>query len=136
MSVFVPRNAVETMKEFQWVISLSHPEMAEQQARDAIDVVGDVREIHGSRQLIVRAMSGYIINRNLTIEEMVTQYQFNEITLRGHFGGFQYVQSLSLGLQSFAMDMYDVSMLSGQGERLDAPVLLPVLDVQTVMVAP
>lgn len=139
--LFIPRNPIETAQELQWGIDMAHPEVAESMAQQALEVLGDVKEIHGSHQLIIHALSGYVINRMLTIDEQMMQYQFDEIIIRGHFGGLPFVRKLeSPRLQSFMADMYDVEILEPRvqenpGGRIKPPVMLPVLDIQSVMVA-
>jgi hypothetical protein len=138
--LFVPKNPIETAQEFQWAINLEHPEVATQSAQDAIALMGDVEEVYGSKKLIIHSMSGYILNRSLTIDEQIEQRMLDEITVRGDFGGIKFVQSLSLQLQTFMVDMYNVRILEpfvddDDNGQLAAPVLLPVLDVQSVLVA-
>lgn len=138
---FVPRNPIETAQEFQWGIDTAHPEVATELAQQAQDIIGDVREIHGSNQLIIHAMSGYIINRKLTIDEQMLQYQFDELILRGHFGGLPFIQKLqNPRLQTFVADMYDVEILEPRIDenpsgKIKPPIVLPVLDIRSVMVA-
>ena len=140
-NLFIPRNPIEAAQEFQWQIDVEHPERAVELARQAQEVLGDVQEVYGSKRLIIHALSGYILNRKLTIDEQILPYPFNEITVRGHFGGLPFVQKLGEPrLQTFMADMYDVEILEPRINenptgRINPPVMLPVLDIQSVLVA-
>lgn len=139
--LFIPRNPIETAQELQWQIDMSHPEVAQDLAQQAVDVLGDVKEIYGTKSLIIHALSGYVLNRKLTIDEQMLEYQFDEIALIGHFGGLRYVQKLANPrLQTFMVDMFDVEILEGhsnkeQRGKITPPVMLPVNDIQSVLAA-
>ena len=139
--IFVPKNPIETAQEFQWEIDSVHPEVAPNLAKQALDIIGDVTEIYGSRHLIIHALTAFIINRKLTIDEQILKYQFNEVILRGYFGGLPFVQQLeNPRIQSFAADMYEVEILEPRvsenpSGRITPPVILPVLGIKSVMIA-
>ena len=139
--IFIPKNPIETAQEFQWGIDMAHPEIAPELARQALDILGDVKEIYGSNRLIIHALSGYIIDRQLTIDEQMLEDPFGEIVVRGYFGGLPFIQKLEQPrLQSFVADMYDVEILEPRitdnpTRKIKPPVILPVLDIQSVMIA-
>jgi hypothetical protein len=139
--LFIPKNPIETAQEFQWEIDRVHPEVAPTIAQHALDILGDVKEIYGTHHLIIHALSGYVLNRKLTIDEQMLEYQFGEIILRGYMGGMPFVQKAdSPRLQTFMVDMFDVKILEPRLDeypsgKISAPVMMPVLDIQSVLAA-
>ena len=139
--LFIPRNSIDVAQELQWGIATAKDD-AVQLTQDALSLLGDVREIHDSQRLIIHALSGYVLNRKLTFEEQLLQHQFDELTLIGYFGGLPFIEKIeNPRIQSFMVDMYDVRIISpfnasNRGGRITPPILIPVLDVQTVLVAP
>lgn len=139
--IVVPRNPIEVAQELQWEIDLAHPEVAPSIAQNAIDVLGDVREIYQSRRLLIHTLGAYVLDRGRTVAER-RQMQFNELFLSGYFAGISYVQGgIESHFQSLVVDMFDVRIYRPvvaedprQG-RLDAPLTIPVNDIQSVMVA-
>lgn len=140
-TIFVPGNPIELAQELQWDTDMAHPELAVELANQARQLIGDPDTIYGSKPLIIHSLSGFILNRGLTVDEQIYQHQFDEITLKGYFSGIKFIQKLSMPkIQTFAADMFDVRIISPSVDdnpsgRISPPVLLPVLDIQSVMVA-
>lgn len=106
-------------------------------AQDAIDVLGDVRALHGATKVAIHALSAFIVNRKMTIEEQILGcVQFPEITVKGVFGGFQYVENSFL--RSLCVDLYDVTVLEPVEPNdpdkglLKTPLIVPVHAVERV----
>ena len=140
--LFVAKNPVELAQEFQWGIDMAGPDEAAELAKNAVELIGDVQNIYGARRLIIHSLSAYILDRGLTIgEQTIIDHQFDEIILTGHFGGLPYVEQLTNPrLQTFMLDMYDVTILestlgTNPTGKISSPLLLPVLDTQCVLVA-
>lgn len=139
---FVPKNAIETAQELQWTIQMEHPEVAQQKAKDSLTLLGDIRKIYGGSRLIIHTWSAYSLDRGLTMDERIQELTFNEMTIIGFFGGIKYAEKLgTLRLQTLFVDMYDVRIIDpvpaytvGNG-RLTPPLMIPVLDIQTVLAA-
>ncbi len=101
-----------------------------------------MHEIYGTHKLIIHGITAYSINRKLTFDEQINKYDFNEMIVRGHFGGLPFVKRSNPepALKTFMADIYDVEILEpyldNPEERfIKVPVLFPVLSIQSVMVA-
>lgn len=140
--LFIPRNPIETAQELQWEIDMSHPEVAPDIARQALDVLGDVRTIYESHWLIIHTLGAYILDRGgRSLEEMFEQ-RFGELSVRGYFGAISYVQGTAAShLQTLTVDLFDVRILhphvpdDPKKGKISAPLTIPVNDIQSVMVA-
>ena len=136
--LFIPRNPIETAKEFQWRIGLAHPEEAYELAEQALDLIGDVREIYGTKKLLIHSLAAYVINRGLTQTEEFRQAPLGESVIRGSFGGIIYHQQLTEPrIQSLLVDIYDVELLESENktQTMSSPLVVPVLEVQSVLAA-
>ncbi len=141
MKIFVPKNPIEVAQEMQWGIDMSSPEEAPVLARQALDVLGDVRTIYDSKRLIIHTLGAYILDRGRTMDEMFEQ-RFDDVRIKGHFAGIFYLQGFGeLGLQSLVVDLFDVQFLQPgiaddpYNGKIRAPLTIPVNDIQSVMVA-
>jgi hypothetical protein len=142
VGLFIPKNPIETAQELQWEIDMAHPEVAPDIARQALDVLGDVRTIYESHRLIIHTLGAFILDRGgRSLEEMFEQH-FGELCVQGYFGAISYVQgSAESHLQTLTVDLFDVRVLrphvpdDPQKGKISAPLTIPVNDIQSVMVA-
>lgn len=135
--LFIGTDPLRVAQELQLSIAEAPRDNTRTVAQDAIDVLGDVRALYGSTKLAMRAMSAYVINRKLTIDEQVFgSIQFSDITIKGFFGGFQYVETN--WLRSLCLDLYRVTVLNPvepddpDDGKLSMPLIVPVHSVECV----
>ena len=141
MEIFVPKNPIETAQEMQWGIHMATPEEAPKLARQALDVLGDVRTIYESKHLFIHTLGAYILNRGRSMEEQFEQ-SFDDVRVKGFFAGIFYVQgSQGLPIQSLVVDLFDVQFMQPgvqdqfRDGKISTPLTIPVSGIQSVMVA-
>jgi len=135
--LFIGTDPLRVAQELQRTIAEAPRDCTRTVAQDAIDVLGDVRTLDGATKLAMCVMSAYVINRKLTIDEQVFgSIQFSDITIKGLFGGFQYVETN--WLRSLCLDTYRVTVLNpvepddpDEG-KLSMPLIVPVHAVERV----
>lgn len=134
--LFIPKNPIETYKEFQNDIGVAHPEFAIELARQAQDITGDVKTVYGSSKLIIHALAGFVVSNSAALNENTIDYEIADATMIGHFGGIPYIQRLMpTKIQTFMVDMYDVSIVGSVESEVIQQVMIPVLNVKSVLVA-
>lgn len=146
--LFVPKNPIETAQEPQWQIALASAEEAPRLAAYALDVLGNAKEIYGSRRLFIHTLGAYVLDRGRCQSEK-NQCAFDDVYLKGLFSKITYIQSRpdqsddEVNFQTLVVDLWDAQIYKTVlhpdmpvSDRLKSPMTIPVGNIQSVMVGP
>lgn len=97
--LFVASDIIETAKEFQSFLAFEPTEKQPQKAAEAIEVMGDPRELLGGRKLIVHSLGAYVLFDNLSSDsEIYHGAQLTDVILKSEFSRLAFVQNIKMGM--------------------------------------
>ncbi len=137
-TLFTANNPVAVAQEFQYIIEFEQDkDIKRQKAVDALEIIGDPKEIYGSSVLLVHALKAFVYYNPQMADFDSSIYhgtEFDNLVARANFR-FGFTESAKLG--SLCLLLYDAKILNCEqkefnGERINSGVIVPVMDVESV----
>lgn len=136
-NIFVPGNFVETAQMLQVQIADTPIEARELEAQKAIALIGSTKEYAGTRDVLLLALSSYIVLKNMDRVEVDT-VPLDEAIVRGSLSGIGYLEdgraisSLCVALRASDILWSRHPMLR---KRIDDDLYVPVFGVESIWAA-
>lgn len=141
--LFVSQDVLQTAKELQTHLATVSYDEQPVVASEAIEVLGDPRELYGGREVYVHALGVrvlYAAENALSFDEQLWHGTYiADSYLKARFSRFTYVRSRAVS--SICLGLVETDILrSGsnpeyEGEKIRSGVYVPVHAVETVLVA-
>lgn len=139
--LFIPKNPIETAQEFQWGISIADPEEAPLLAAHAKPIINESEKEYGNARVYVHTLAAFTLNVAGLLQNDFLGQPYDDVLIDGTYVGLEYIQNDGKPqIQSFMLYMHnarilDSSVVATIGEEIAEPILLPVLDVQSLEMA-
>lgn len=138
--IFIGDDPIATAKELQTHLAGVHPEAQAEQAAHAIDVLGDPREIYGSRRLFIHALGAHVLAQGLSEDELLYHgTYFADAMFATEFSRFAFIQHPKV--RSLSLFLVETRVMASQsnpdfvGERIRSGVFVPVHAVESAFAA-
>lgn len=141
--LFIATDIIRTAQELQTHIAGLPRDDQPQMAVEAMDVLGDPRELYGSKKLLIHALGASVLfggEYALSFDEQLWHGTYiGDAYLRANFTRFSYIQSHRVS--GICLTLVEASILSSnsdpllEGEKIQSGVYVPVHSVETVLAA-
>lgn len=141
--LFIAADILETAKELQTHLASVPYDNQPEVAAQAIDVLGDPRELYNSKKVFIHAIGARVIAdfaHSLTDDEIMYHgTYFGDAYLKGNFSRFAHIRSTTFS--SLCLMMVETAVLKSdsnpefEGEVIRSGVYVPVHAVESVLAA-
>ena len=141
--IFVATNLLETAKELQLHLSTISYDEQPAYAEEAIEIMGDPREIYGSKKILLHSLGAMVLCSNSPVssidEQLLHGTYFGDAIVRANFNRLAYVRHSAL--RSLCLNLAEVSILRSktnpdfEGENIRTGVYIPVHSVNLLLAA-
>jgi len=138
-SIFVPQDPVEAAKEFQFALAFEPYDERPRKAAEAIDIIGDPRELVGGRKVIVHSLAAYVLHDGMSQDAEIYHNTFlSDVVLRSEFSRLAFVSHQKLS--AFCLYLFNSQIISSKerifdSERIQSGMFVPVHEVESVWAA-
>lgn len=143
VDLFIASDILDTARELQThLASVSYDEQPEI-ASQAIDILGDPRELYDSKNILIHALGARILLNGLgpisVDEQIYNGIYFGDAYIKARFSRFAYVQSRAIS--GICLSIVEAKVLSSKsnpefdGEIIRSGVYVPVHAIEMVLVA-
>lgn len=139
--LFIPKNPIETAQEFQWGISVADPEEAPWLAAHARSIINESEKEYENSRVYIHTLAAFALNTAGLMQSDFLGQCYYDVVIDGTYVSLEYIQNDGKPqIQSFMLYMHnarilDSSIAANIGEEITEPILLPVLDVQSLQLA-
>lgn len=132
-------NVIETAKEYQFALSFEPFDERPRKAAEAIEIIGDPRELVGGRRIIVHSLVAYVLHDGLSQDaEIYHDTQLSDVVLQSEFSRLAFVNHRRLS--AFCLYLFNNHVVSSREkifdtERIQSGVFVPVHEVESVWAA-
>lgn len=141
--LFVADDIIRTAQELQTHLSAVSYDEQPKMAADAMDVLGDPRELYGGKKVLVHALGARVLfagPQAISFDEQLWHgTYFGDAYLKANFSRFSYIRSF--GLAGLCLTLVETAVLKShsnpefEGETIKSGVYVPVHAVETVLAA-
>ncbi len=141
--LYIARDVIETAKELQTNLASMDEATQPHFAVEAIELLGDPREIYGSRKILIHALGAFVLTRDterISIDESLYHgTYFGDAYMKSNFSRFGYVRT-SL-VKSLCLVLVETEILSSasnptfEGEKIHSGVYVPMHSVEALFAA-
>lgn len=143
--IFIPSNPLVAAQEFQVVVDIEpDKEMKRKFAIDALEVIGNPKEIAGSNEILIKAKEAMVLYNPAQDSASSFIYHgltFDDLIAKAYFR-FSYLdyenESIGKSLGSLCLQLFDAKILSSpnqplfEGQIICDGVVVPVREVESV----
>lgn len=141
--LFIADDIIRTAKELQTHIAGLPPDAQPQMAVDAMEMLGDPRELYGGNKVFIHALGAAVLYGgavSLSFEEELWHGTFiSDVYMKANFSRFSYLQSPAVS--GLCLMLVEANILESssdpllKGEKIRSGMYVPVHAVETVLAA-
>ncbi len=142
-NLVVPADTLQVAKELQTNLATMEAEMQVVFAAEAIEVMGDPRELHGGNKVIVHTLGALVLyqgkNAVSSDEQLYHDTYFADAVMHSNFSRFTFIRYGTLS--SLCLQLCEARVLASKsnplfvGERIRSGVFVPVHSVESLLAA-
>lgn len=140
---FIATDTLQTAKELQTNLSTMDANLQQQFAVEAIEILGDPRQLQGSNRILVHTLGAMVLYQGVDAissdEELYHRTYFADAIMRSNFSRFAFIQFGSLS--SLCLRLCETQVLASSsnpefvGEKIRSGVFVPVHAVESLLAA-
>lgn len=141
--LFIANDVIATAKELQTHLSAVNPSEQPKMAVEAMEMLGDPRELYGSKKVLIHALGASVLfggQRAASFDEELWHGTYLADTyMKANFSRFSYIQAGKIA--SICLSLVEANIIKSEsnpefvGEQIHSGVYVPVHAVETVLAA-